>query len=140
MPEEFNSSPGNNGQSQTREDMEQKEKQEQVKTVDRLIRGVNDVFIKDYSFDDLGLHFTVKMRAPNAVEIGQIQARTSSYLGGMNNFAGEYFVIVYQTLATLRVTGIDIPDLLKNDEDIYNLDILYTIGRDFEQWLKNFRF
>lgn len=123
----------------TPEQREVKEKEEQKKAIDRIIRGVNDVFEKDYNFEDLGIKFTIKIKAPNAIEIGKIQARLSAYLGGMNNYASEYIVIVYQTLATLRVTGIDVPKELEKDEDIYNLDILYTIGRDFQQWLNNFR-
>ncbi len=125
---------------ETPEEREFKEKQEQKQVIDRIIRGVNDVFEKDYNFEDLDMKFTVKIQAPNAIEIGKIQARLSAYLGGMNNYASEYMIVVYQTLATLRVTGKDVPKELAKDEDIYNLDILYTIGRDFQQWLNNFRF
>lgn len=124
---------------ETPEEKEQKERQEQKQVIDRIIRGVNDTFIKDYNFDELGLKFTVKIKAPNAIEIGKIQARTAAYLGGMNNYVSEYFLVVYNTLATLREVGIEVPKELQKDEDIYNLDILYTIGRDFQQWLDNFR-
>jgi hypothetical protein len=124
----------------TQEEREQRERKDQKKAVDRIVRGVNDTFEKDYDFEDLKMKFTIKIKAPNAVEIGKIQARLSAYLGGMNNYASEYFIVVYQTLATLRVSGIDVPKELEKDEDIYNLDILYTIGRDFQQWLNNFRF
>lgn len=125
---------------ETPEEREIKQKQEEKKVIDRIIRGVNDVFEKDYNFEDLGLKFTIKIKAPNALEIGKIQARLSAYLGGMNNYASEYMLVAYQALATLRVTGIDVPKELAKDEDIYNLDILYMIGRDFQQWLNNFRF
>jgi hypothetical protein len=124
---------------QTPEEREMEIKKEQKKVVDRIIRGVNDVFEKDYNFEDLGIKFKIKLRAPNALEVGKIKARTSAYLGGMNNYADEYTLIVYNTLSTLRTTGIDVPKVLEKDEDIYNLDILYTIGRDFQQWLNNFR-
>ena len=123
----------------TPEQREANERKEVKKAVDRIIRGVNDVFEKDYNFEELDLKFTVKIKAPNAIEIGKIQARLSAYLGGMNNYASEYFIIVYNTLATLRVTGIDVPKALEKDEDIYNLEVIYTIGRDFQQWLNNFR-
>lgn len=127
-------------QNKTPEQREMEKQVEQKKVIDRIIRGVNDVFVKEYNFEDLGLHFTIKLRAPNALEIGMIQARMSAYLGGMNNYASEYMILVYQTLATLRTTGIDVPKELEKDEDIYNLDILYQIGRDFQEWLNNFRF
>lgn len=123
----------------TQEEREEQLRKDQKKAIDRIIRGVNDTFEKDYEFKDLDLKFTVKIKAPNALEVGRIQARTSGYLGGMNNYASDYMLIVYQTLSTLRVTGIDVPKVLEKDEDIYNLDILYTIGRDFQQWLNSFR-
>lgn len=109
------------------------------KAVDRIIRGVNDTFIKDYTFEDLDLKFTIKIKAPNAIEIGKIQARAAAYLGGMNTYLDNYTNTVYQTLATIRTTGIDVPAALAKDEDIYNLDILFKIGVDFKQWLDNFR-
>lgn len=121
---------------------EQKEievKKDQKQVIDRIIRGVNDTFVKDYDFEDMGLKFTIKIKAPNALEIGRIQAKMSAYLGGMNNYASEYMIVVYQTLATLRTTGVDVPKELAKDEDIYNLDILYTVGMDFREWLDNFR-
>jgi hypothetical protein len=123
----------------TPEEREVEVRKEQKKAIDRIIRGVNDVFEKDYKYEDLNLEFTIKLKAPHALEIGKIQARTSAYLGGMNNYASEFMLVVYNTLATIRVTGIDVPKFLEKDEDIYNLDILYTIGRDFQQWLNSFR-
>lgn len=128
-----------NNEEPTQEEIEKKQKKDQKQVIDRIIRGVNDVFEKDYKFDDLGVEFTIKIKAPNALEIGRIQARTSSYLGGMNNYASEYMLIAYQTLSAIRTTGIDVPKELEKDEDIYNLDMLYLIGRDFQQWLDNFR-
>jgi hypothetical protein len=124
----------------SQEDREMDKKVEQKQVIDRIVRGVNDVFEKDYTFEDLGVKFTVKVKAPNALEIGKIQARMSAYLGGMNNYASEYMIVAYQMLATLRVTGLEVPKELQKDEDIYNLDILYVMGRDFKQWLDNFRF
>lgn len=109
------------------------------KAVDRIVRGVNDTFIKDYTFEDLDLKFTIKIKAPNALDIGKIQARAVAYLGGMNTYLDNYTNTVYQTLATIRTTGFEVPKELANDEDIYNLDILYQIGVDFKQWLDNFR-
>jgi len=123
----------------TKEEREFEQRVEEKKVIDRVIRGVNDTFIKHYEFKDLGMDFTIKVRIPNALEIGKIQARMSAYLGGMNNYSSEYFIVVYQMLATLRTTGIDVPKELANDEDIYNTDILYEIGVDFKQWLDRFR-
>src|SRR5690606_12124213 len=134
MTENFENQLEGFGREKTPEEREAEIKQDTKKVVDRIIRGVNDTFEKDYNFEDMGLKFTIKIKAPNALEIGKIQARLSAYLGGMNNYASEYMIVAYQTLATLRVTGIDVPKELEKDEDIYNLDVLYIIGRDFQQW------
>lgn len=126
-------------EEETHEQRDAKDKKEKKEVIDRIIRGVNDTFIKEYHFEDMDMHFTVKMRAPNALEVGRVQALLSRYLGGMNNYVSEYMMVVYTTLATLRVTGEDVPKELEKDEEIYNLDVLYDIGRDFQQWLNNFR-
>jgi len=123
----------------TPEEREAELNTQKKKVVDRIIRGVNDVFIENYNFEDLGLKFTIKIKAPNAIEIGKIQARAAAYLGGMNTYLDNYTNTVYQTLATIRTTGVEVPKELANDEDIYNLDILFKIGVDFKQWLDNFR-
>jgi hypothetical protein len=123
----------------TPEEQQEQQKIEEKKVIDRIVRGVNDTFIKKYDLDDLDLHFTIKIKAPNALEIGKIQARLSAYLGGMNVYASDYMLEVFQALATLRTTGIDVPKFLQKDEEIYNLEILYLIGRDFRDWLNTFR-
>ncbi|AMQ66603.1 tail assembly chaperone [Bacillus phage Shbh1] len=124
----------------TPEQREMQERVEQKKALDRVIRGVNDVFEKTYKFEELDLEFTVKMRYPNAIEVGRIQARLARYLEGMNNYASTYVITVYSTLAAIREVGIDVPEFLDDDEKIYNLEILHLIGRDFQQWMDNFRF
>lgn len=122
------------------EEKQAKEQLEQKEVVDRIIRGVNDTFVKDYDYSDIGIKYRVKIKAPNALEVGKIQAMISVYLGGMNNYASEYTLTSYYALAALRVVGIDVPKELAKDEDIYNLDFLYEIGVDFQRWLENFRF
>ena len=62
----------------TPEEREFEKQVEQKQTIDRIIRGVNDTFTKDYDFKDLGLKFTVKIKAPNAIEIGKVQARMNA--------------------------------------------------------------
>lgn len=122
------------------EEKQAKEQLEQKEVVDRIIRGVNDTFVKDYDYSDIGIKYRVKIKAPNALEVGKIQAMISVYLGGMNNYASEYTLTSYYALAALRVVGLDVPKELAKDEDIYNLDFLYEIGVDFQHWLENFRF
>ncbi|AIW03470.1 tail assembly chaperone [Bacillus phage Moonbeam] len=139
MAEQFEKELGNLLPEQTPEEREMEKLENQRKTINRVIKGQNDVFKKDYTFEDLNLKFTIKIKAPNAIEIGKIQARKMAYLNGMSNYTTDYFNTVYDTLATLRVTGIDVPKELANDEDLYNLDIIYLIGVDFKQWLDRFQ-
>ncbi|AMB18652.1 tail assembly chaperone [Bacillus phage Eldridge] len=124
----------------TPEEIEMEKLDKERKAVNRVIKGQNDVFKKKYTYTDLGLEFTIKIKAPNAIEVGKIQARKMAYLNGMSNYTTDYFSIVYDTLAALRVTGIDVPKELASDEDLYNLDIIYQIGVDFQQWLARFQF
>ncbi|AOZ61997.1 hypothetical protein QCM8_79 [Bacillus phage QCM8] len=123
----------------SQEEIELEKRQEERQVIDRLIRGVNDTYIKEYDLPEYDLKFTIKIKAPNAIQLAKIHARTSSYLDGMNIYQSEYILIVYQTLSTLKLCGIDVPDFIKKEEELYNLDIIYTIGRDFINWLDTFR-
>ncbi|AXH71126.1 hypothetical protein BSP36_081 [Bacillus phage BSP36] len=139
MSENFEQELGGLMKEKTQEERELEQKVEQKKVIDRIIRGVNDTFEKRYDFPELGESFVIKLRAPNALDTGKIQAKVSAYLQGMNNYASEYIVRVYTALACIRVVGVEVPELLADDEKIYNLDILYKIGVDFQRWLDNFR-
>ncbi|UGO47653.1 hypothetical protein MCCARTNEY_79 [Bacillus phage vB_BanH_McCartney] len=123
----------------SQEEIELEKRQEERQVIDRIIRGVNDTYIKEYDLPDYDLKFTIKIKAPNAIQMAKIHARTASYLDGMNIYQSEYILIVYQTLSTLKLCGIDVPEFIKKEEELYNLDIIYTIGRDFINWLDTFR-
>ncbi|QEM43139.1 tail assembly chaperone [Bacillus phage Chotacabras] len=125
-------------EAKTPEQVEAEKQHEQREVIDRIIRGKNDIFTKHYDLPEFDLNFTISIKAPNAIEVGKIQARTASYLSGMNTYMSQYYLIVYQTLASIRVCGKQTPKFLENDEDIYNLDILYAIGVDFSDWMNTF--
>ncbi|UNA01493.1 tail assembly chaperone [Bacillus phage vB_BcgM] len=123
----------------TAEQVEAERQEEQREVVDRIIRGKNDIFTKHYDLPEFDLKFTIAIKAPNAIEVGKIQAMTSGYLSGMNTYMSQYYLVVYQTLSSIRVCGKEVPKFLEKDEDIYNLDILYAIGVDFSAWMNTFR-
>lgn len=126
-------------EEKTREQIELEKRTEEKKVIDRIIRGQNDLFVKHYKMEEFGVEFTIKIQAPNAIEFGNITARMSGYLSGMNNYVSQYMTMVYQTLGLIRVCGKEVPEFLQKDEEIYNLDILYTIGVDFAEWMNTFR-
>lgn len=115
------------------------EEAKEVETINRVIAGENDVFEKDYKFKELGLEFTIKIKYPNALEQGKIHAQTALYFDGLSRFMPENIMLAYTTLASLRVCGIDVPEFLQNDEEIYNINILAVIGKDYVDWLNSFR-
>jgi hypothetical protein len=123
-----------------REDKENSDRKEKKQLADRIVKGQNDIFEKEYTFEDLDMKFTIKLRAPNAIEVGKIQAKTSIYLGGTNQYASHFHLMAFNALATIRTVGVSVPEELKKDEDIYNLNVLYKIGVDFAEWLNKFRF
>lgn len=132
-----------NGEKLTEEDInylkyyQEKDENEQI---DRIIRGVNDVFEKHYDFqEEWKIEFDIAIKAPNALEQGKIQARREAYLEGMGLAVSPFIYQCYQTLATIRVCGTKIPKELARDEDIYNLNVLYRIGQDYGHWLNSFR-
>lgn len=114
--------------------------EESIKAVNRIVRGINDVWEKDYEFKDIDLKFTIALRAPNAIESGRIQAKREQYLSGTGTFVGDQVYGAFQGLATIREVGVKVPIELQSDEDIYNLAILYKINEDFTAWLNSFRY
>lgn len=106
----------------------------------RVIPGVNNIWEKEYDYKDLGLTFKLSIKVPNAIEQGRIQARREQYLRGMGAFVNDYIYGCYQALATIQEVGIEVPEILADEERIYNLAILYDIHRDITEWLDTFRY
>lgn len=133
----------NNGDSLTDEEINFLKYQntvEEHKQLDRIIRGVNDTFYKEYEFKEYGLSFNISIKAPNAIEQGKIQARREAYLEGMGMAVSPFMFQAFQMLATIRVCGVDVPKALEKDEEIYNLQVLYLIAQDYIGWLDSFRY
>lgn len=105
-----------------------------------IIRGVNNVWRRHYSFKEMGIDFTIAIHAPSILEQGKINALREQYLQGSGSFAPSSLFVAFQTLATIRVCGEEVPDFLKSDEDIYAVHILQKIGYDFSEWLDSFRY
>lgn len=119
-------------------DMEEKEKQRDV--IDRIVRGKNDTFSKSYDLEEEGIKFHISIKAPNIIEQGRIKQKTEQYLYGTGSYQDSYTKVIFNTLSLIRETGVDVPDILKSDDDIYHSEILYRIGVDFAEWLNNFRY
>lgn len=111
-----------------------------IKDIDSIIRGVNDVFEKDYSFNEDNIKFTIKIKAPNIVQAGKIEALREQYLNGMGLSQTAFIFNAYDALATIRICGIDVPKELAVDENIYQpaLEWLYEIDGDFNDWVARF--
>lgn len=119
---------------------QQAEQAKDVEAINRVIKGENDIFEKEYDIKELGLEFKIKVRFPNALEQGRIHAKTAIYLDGTNRFMPEAIHTAYHTLAMLQVVGIDVPKFLTNDEEIYNMNVFLMIGRDLSEWMDTFQF
>lgn len=116
------------------------EQSKDVEAINRILKGKNDVFEKHYKMDEIGKEFTVKIKAPNALEQAKIHAKTALYFDGLGRFMTESIMLAYTTLSTLRICGVEVPDFLKDDEDIYNMNLLIVIGEDYSEWLDSFRY
>ena len=121
------------------QELKRKKEQEQDNTVSRVIRGVNDVFEKYYNFKEIKLDFNIKLRVPNALEQGTINAMLSNCLGGMDLYQSDEIYKAYQMLATIQVVGVEVPDELSDPEKIYNLIPLVRVYDDWIDFLGTFR-
>lgn len=122
------------------EELKYKARQEKEQTITKVIRGVNDVWEKEYNFKELDLQFKVKVRFPNAREQGRIFALRSSFLGGMDMYQNDDVIQAYQMLATLQEVGEEVPKEFKNVEEIYNLYPLKVMYQDWIDFLNTFRY
>lgn len=127
-------------EEQKKQVAEYKDYKETKQALAKVIRGHNDVFKKHYDLKELDLEFDIAIRFPNALEQAKIQAQAERYLDGLGSLMSPVVLQSYNMLATLRVCGVDIPDFLKRDEEIYNLHILYVISEDFYEWMNSFRY
>lgn len=121
------------------QELKRKKEQEQDNTISKVIRGVNDVFEKYYNFEEIQLAFNIKLRVPNALEQGTINAMRSNYLGGMDLYQSDEIYKAYQMLATIQVVGVEVPDELSDPEKIYNLIPLVRVYDDWIDFLGTFR-
>lgn len=122
------------------EELKYKQEQEKQKTLDKVIRGYNDTFIKHYDFDELDLTFTIKLHLPNMIEQGQINALRSKYLGGTDVDQPSFIYYAFEMLATIQVVGDEVPKEFKNETDIYNPAPLIQMYNDWMEFQSTFRY
>ena len=105
-----------------------------------LINGVNNVWERNYTFDEVGVAFKIKVHAPTIVEQGKINALREQYLQGSGSFTPTSMFLAFQMLATIRICGEEIPEILADDDNIYATNILHRVGVDFYDWLNRFQY
>lgn len=110
-----------------------------IETINRVIKGENDLFEKEYNMKDRGLKFTIKMRYPNAIQQAEAHSIVSNLFKGFNRAMPEHLILAYTTIAFLQVTGEDVPDFLKDPEKLYDLRIPMIVGADIQEWMDSFR-
>lgn len=128
-----------NKESVQNESATEVERAKDIEAIDRVIKGVNDIFEKEYKIEHLNKEFKLKVKYPNSLEQGKILARTSLYLEGMNRWMPENIYLAYNTMSMLKVCGVDVPDFLLKEEEIYDMGIFLVIGRDLEEWMGRFQ-
>lgn len=109
-----------------------------VELLHELIVGVNDIFEKTYTFKEIGKTFTIKVKFPSFLEKGKINAQREDLLVGTGKYQPENIMVVYHTMATLMVCGIDVPPYFDKEASPRE-DILYKIGLDIDNWVYSFR-
>lgn len=107
---------------------------------DYIVRGFNDMFVKEYSFDEDKIKFTIKIKMPNIIENGKVEALRDHYLDGTALNQSVFIYNAYDALALIRVCGKDVPKELAKDENIYEpgLEWLNAIDKDYSNWAARF--
>lgn len=117
-----------------------KQEEEQEEVLDKILKGVNDVFKKDYDFKELDLKFSIALHIPNAIETGRILSLTSKLLDGDVFSVPKMYYDAFHMLATIMIVGDDIPKEFEDPEKVYNLDPLIIVRKDWLEFLNSFRY
>lgn len=117
-----------------------KESFEKEAEINRVIRGQNNMFIKEYDLKEMGLKFTLKIRFPNVIEQAKISAMVERYFEGIASYMSPTLIKAYRMLSTIHVCGEEVPSIFKDDTDIYNIQLFSYIAEDFNEWLDTFHY
>ncbi len=143
VEEEKEETPKEESKKLTKEEIDKlkyKQQEEREEVINKVIRGVNDIYEKEFKFDNLDEPVTFKIRYPNALEQGQILSVRSSYFNGTDMYQSQEIIYAFHMLATLNVVGIDVPKEFRNAEEIYRLEPLLELYYDWVAWLNTFRY
>ena len=108
--------------------------------INRVIRGKNNIFIKEYDLKEMGLKFTLKIRFPNVIEQAKISAMVERYFEGIASYMSPALIKAYRMLSTIHVCGEEVPSIFEDDSDIYNIQLISYIAEDFNEWLDTFHY
>ena len=122
-----------------------KEQDDRNDAINDILTSYNDIWSKDYDFNEDHLKFSIAIKAPTIAEKGQIVAMANNlYLQGGMPYQTMHNFNVFNGLATIRICGKVVPDFLKDDDHMYATTaveyILEKIYLDYSEWLSRFRY
>lgn len=124
----------------TPEELKEEAEEEKGKVLNKIIQGVNDVWEEDYDFKEIGLKFHVKVRLPNIKEQSRIRSLADDLLDNDAENTADVIYYQYFMLATLLVTGIEVPKEFRDPDKIYTLAPLLDVYLDYVQFANSFRY
>lgn len=122
------------------DNLKYKQQEEREQVINKVIRGVNDIYEKEFHFEGFDEPVKFKIRYPNALEQGQILSVRSSYFNGTDMYQSQEIIFAFHMLATLNVVGVEVPKEFRNAEEIYRLEPLLELYYDWVEWLSTFRY
>lgn len=125
---------------QRAEKVEIEKKEKQARAINKIIKGENDTFEKDYDIKELGLKFKLKVRFPNVIEQAKANAMVERYFEGLSAYMSPNLVRMYRMLSIIHICGVEVPSILSDDEALYNVQLLGYIASDFEEWMDTFHY
>ncbi len=106
----------------------------------KVLSGVNNVFRKHYKLAERDLDFHISIKAPSVLDLAEINVAREQMCGGIGKLLPESQFVLFQTMATFKICGEDIPLFLQDPSKIYASDIVVMIGRDYADWLDTFQY
>lgn len=125
-----------------------RQEHEDRQEVNKIVTSDTNTFEEDFTFEEFGLSFKVKLKFPSMLDQAKIDAQVERYFEGLASLMPPRTISAYRMLAIMqyqqeKYTGrgqVIIPEIFQDVEEVYNPYILLVIYDKFTAWMNSFRY
>lgn len=107
-----------------------------------IIAGIPAFFTKSYDFKVVGsddIKFDIKMRPATLIDSSKVASTVKDLSNSIGGYVSNEIAFALESVAALKVVGIDYPKELIDIDKLYRTDILTQVYSDYIDWMDTFR-